>query len=1169
MKRPQSTNRRCAAQDQPSRSALFTGVILFIVALIVSLQAAADTPPYDDVSAAQEEVLLLDQAIARSGHTPKAVVIAYADCVAFGGAVAFACQVLNIRVMRATQITIQYKIVYSGGTQMWGTAWAGTDAVWFIDGEKHSEAIDSPFDWTDMVDKGMFLLSAAGLATTLPAAISAVSTAYDFYEIAQKLQQLDGLGDTETRWVTFNFLAEPGTHRVSVGVQATTTAFGPGYAQACIIGEIPEIRIGVGNPISSIEIVGPDVLQEGETAQYLARACYEDGYCRSITDAVEWKDDSPFTSFSSPGLLNAGPLSYDSVANIDLACEECFTSQTCLGATTRKTVLLTNRVDLEEVRIEGPDRVDEASFGDFTCFAYFDDGTRKDVTASAIWSEDCPFASFPSRGELVVGDLPSSRMCDITASYAYNGVTKSDTESVALISTNKRLDRVEITGPSNVNEGTVADYTCKAFFDDGTEANVTSSAVWSESCPYTAISSNGRLTVGSLSSDKFCSVTSRYTYNEVSKSDTKSVNLRNIPEPERIVIAGPSEVNENTFADYTCRLYFNDGSNVDVTGEVAWSESCSYVSISSNGRLTVGNLSSDKVCSISANYAFDGGSKSTSRSVSLVNAEIPDRIVISGPDEANEGTSANYTCIAYFDDGSSVDVTSSASWSENSSYASITSGGLLSVLDLSSDSNCTISASYSYNGVTRYASKQIDINNIDHKQLVRIEITGPTRVNENTSADLTCHAYFDDGSSSIVTSSATWSEDTSYATITTNGRLSVDSLTSSKTCVISASYEYGGITKSDTMPLSLVDIAPPPPKQLERIQISGVLRVEEGSSASYRCTAFFSDDSWDSVTNEVEWSETCLSVEISGDGLLTVGDLTSTRYCTVTAEYEYEGVTKVDSVEVELSDYVRELDRIAITGPIDVPGGSASSFTCTAYFKDSSTLDVTSSAVWFADSLYADISADGKLLADALSSSISFTLSASYTHNEVTKEASKLVNIIPQFFTITCSLPAGANFISLPLIPKDSDIADVLYDDVDSSDVRFWSSGAESYRRPDTAGICVGYWIDAPNGGCMIDVTGLHPTGLQVVELQYAGWHAVGTPYTIAASNLRLSKAGMSKIWSEAVSAGWIGDSIWEFDATKKEYKLKSGTLSLWKGYWLETLVSGLTLIFDEDEAVQ
>jgi len=68
-------------------------------------------------------------------------------------------------------------------------------------------------------------------------------------------------------------------------------------------------------------------------------------------------------------------------------------------------------------------------------------------------------------------------------------------------------------------------------------------------------------------------------------------------------------------------------------------------------------------------------------------------VSISGDDSVNESSNANYTATAFFSDGSSQDVTSSAALTENSAYASINSTGKLTTSDVSTDQTVTIEPS--------------------------------------------------------------------------------------------------------------------------------------------------------------------------------------------------------------------------------------------------------------------------------------------------------------------------------------------------------------------------------------------------------------------------------------------------------------------------------------------
>ena len=172
----------------------------------------------------------------------------------------------------------------------------------------------------------------------------------------------------------------------------------------------------------------------------------------------------------------------------------------------------------------------------------------------------------------------------------------------------------------------------------------------------------------------------------------------------------------------------------------------------------------------------------------------------------------------------------------------------------------------------------VDMGAYEFIDMNYIEITGPTEVDEDSGAQYTCTAYYSGGSTSIVTDSATWSEDSTYASIESNGYLTTTSVTSEQPCTITASY--GGMT--DTHDITIKDV----PRALTSIEISGPAEVNENSGAQYTCTAHYDGSSSDDVTDSVNWSEDSTYASIDDNGYLTTGDVPSNhQQCTITASY--------------------------------------------------------------------------------------------------------------------------------------------------------------------------------------------------------------------------------------------------------------------------------------------
>jgi len=93
------------------------------------------------------------------------------------------------------------------------------------------------------------------------------------------------------------------------------------------------------------------------------------------------------------------------------------------------------------------------------------------------------------------------------------------------------------------------------------------------------------------------------------------------------------------------------------------------------------------------------------------------------------------------------------------------------------------------------------------RDLDYIAIEGPIDVNENSTVDYNCRAYYTDGSSQLVQLD-TWDVDCSYAGISATGLLTTHEVNSDETCQISASYEEDGIASSDTHSTIIRDTSP-------------------------------------------------------------------------------------------------------------------------------------------------------------------------------------------------------------------------------------------------------------------------------------------------------------------------------------------------------------------------
>ncbi len=88
-----------------------------------------------------------------------------------------------------------------------------------------------------------------------------------------------------------------------------------------------------------------------------------------------------------------------------------------------------------------------------------------------------------------------------------------------------------------------------------------------------------------------------------------------------------------------------------------------------------------------------------------------------------------------------------------------------------------------------------------------ITVSGPTTVNENSSADYIATAIYSDGSSKIVTASTTWTENSSYASINSSGHLVTAAVTANQILLISGTFSG----KSASISVTIRNVSTPTP----------------------------------------------------------------------------------------------------------------------------------------------------------------------------------------------------------------------------------------------------------------------------------------------------------------------------------------------------------------------
>ena len=507
------------------------------------------------------------------------------------------------------------------------------------------------------------------------------------------------------------------------------------------------------------------------------------------------------------------------------------------------------------------------------------------------------------------------------------------------------LSSISVSGPVFVDEETTAQYYCTGTYSDGTTASVV--PAWSlDSTAYANIDATGKLTTGNITEDQTVVISATLE----GKTSSMTATIRFVPPTvQSLQISGPTTIDEGTSGQYSCVANYSDGSSLSVNP--SWSENSAATTINSSGVLMAGDVAQDTTVTVSASF----GGKSANFTVTV--AYVPPTVTgltILGAASLDEGTTSPYSCVASYSDGTTAIV--SPSWSDNSTYASISANGVLAAGDVDRDTVVLISASFAGFSV----SKAVTIVYLP-PYITGLAISGPAELDEETSATFTCEAVYSDGSRVAV--SPAWSV-SGPASISASGILSAENVASDQTATITASYDG----HTDTHDVAILYVPP----VVTGIVISGPSRVEEGATGLYTCTASYSDGT--SAQVSPTWTLDSSYASVNQSGVLFTGDVNADE--DVLLEAGFGGFTASYPVTIAYVPPPVTVTGITISGPAELNEISNAVLTCTAYFSDGSSEAVV--PTWSDNGAFASVDASGNLVVGNVDNDTVLTVTASY-----------------------------------------------------------------------------------------------------------------------------------------------------------------------------------------------
>lgn len=300
--------------------------------------------------------------------------------------------------------------------------------------------------------------------------------------------------------------------------------------------------------------------------------------------------------------------------------------------------------DVDYVEIKGDPTIQGGNTAQYTLWVHYSNDPSHPKTVSATsWDVDCADAEI-SGGQLTAEDVNADTKCTISAAYDSGVITRSDQMDIVIKSTGAvMLDRIAIVGSKSVDENSIGDYSCMAYYTDGTSTPVSAES-WQEDCIGAHISSNGMLNTGEVNRNTQCTLTAKFE----SESSEMGIYIRNnnndtIVTLDRITIEGPDSVNEDTSATFTCRAHYSDGTDQIVSPRTwAVTTGASFAEMTRPGDLNAHAVDADEAVGIIASYTEGQSIRSDEIQVAVKNTDTspsasPVKLVM---DNGDPGTSS-------------------------------------------------------------------------------------------------------------------------------------------------------------------------------------------------------------------------------------------------------------------------------------------------------------------------------------------------------------------------------------------------------------------------------------------------------------------------------------------------------------------------------------------------
>jgi len=695
----------------------------------------------------------------------------------------------------------------------------------------------------------------------------------------------------------------PGTTSVSAllaGVGGTTT-----------VTVTPATLVSIGVTPSQ------PVLAKGSTAQLSATGTYSDGTTQDLTKQATWAADPAIASVSNATGSNG----------FARAVGEGSTAVTAtFGGVTGSTTLTVTPATLLSIGVTPATlTLARGSSQRLVATGTYSDGTVQTLGAQVTWTvADGSVASVsnadPTRGSvqaLAAGTTTVEAMAGNVAATASVTVTDAVLRSIDLTPASP-----------TVAVNSVLRLAATGTYSDGTTADITARVTWSSATPSVAAVSNASGVQGLVTGVSAGTSVVSATLSGVSGTTTVTVTEASLVS----ITLSPAAVSISRGAtvQLSAAGVYSDGTTQDVTDRATWASSATGIATVSNAAGTRGLVSG--AAGGTAQVTATLGTVSAVANVTVTEAAIVSIQLAPDAPSVAVGSETAFTATATYDDATTQDVTTRATWAVNpSQVASVSNAsGSQGKVTALAPGEATLSATLlGVSGTTRIT--------VTGAVLASMSVTlQNASLARGTTTQATATGTYSDGTSQDLTTQVTWSSDAPSVASVSNAAGSkglVSALAEGTSSIRAALGNTSGSATLTVVSTSIVSIVIAP--------TATVLAV--GGAAALTAAAVFGDGTSQDVTTQASWVSSANSVVGVSNAAGSQGRVTALAPGTATITAAFQGISGTANVTVSDATLV----SISLQPQnVQLPAGATQAIQAIGAYSDGSVQDVTERATW-------------------------------------------------------------------------------------------------------------------------------------------------------------------------------------------------------------------------------